>query len=372
MKKNGESKKTTGNKTKLLLFVEAFGGGVFTYIVDLANSLSKSYDITIAHGIREQTPKDYASYFEEGITLIHVKNYTREINMRKDMKALKEMKRLVKEIKPDIIHLHSTKSGVLGRVAFSGKKYAMFYTPHGYSFLMDDCSQAKKYMYKSIEKLCGFSRCMTISCSAGENQESLKLARMSAYINNGINIDYLQPLLGQAEEKKKKELVVFTLGRICYQKNPELFNQIAEQLPDINFLWIGDGELRDVLTSKNIKVTGWVNREEALKYSENADIFLLTSLWEGLPISLLEAMYMKKICIVTNVIGNRDVIKTGENGFVCDKLEDFVEVIKRVQAQRTEFDPVVKEAYSQILDEYNTKVMAKKYSDRYQEVLKSI
>ncbi len=87
MKKNGESKKTTGNKTKLLLFVEAFGGGVFTYIVDLANSLSKSYDITIAHGIREQTPKDYASYFEEGITLIHVKNYTREINMREDVKA---------------------------------------------------------------------------------------------------------------------------------------------------------------------------------------------------------------------------------------------------------------------------------------------
>lgn len=371
MKKSGKLNLSGGSKRKVLFFVEAFGGGVFTYIVDLANSLSENYEVWIAHGMRAQTPKNYMAYFNCDIKLIQVKNYAREISVRNDIKAFREMKQLVSQINPDIIHLHSTKAGVLGRVAFSGKKYALFYTPHGYSFLMDNCSQVKKLVYKSIEKICGQARCMTISCSAGEHLESLKLARKSAYINNGINIEYLQRLLDQTEVKGKKELLVFTLGRICYQKNPELFNEIAKQLPNVKFLWIGDGELRKVLTSNNIQIMGWVSREDALKYSKNADVFLLTSLWEGLPISLLEAMFMKKLCIVTNVIGNKDVITSGENGFVCEKVEDFVDVIKKVQANQSEFDYVTKEAYREILEEYNTKVMAKKYSDRYQEVLKS-
>lgn len=371
MIKNGESKQTKSRKLRLLVFVEAFGGGVFTYIVDLANSLSKSYEVWIVHGIRDQTPADYASYFNNEIKLIHLESYTREINLKKDLNAIVEMRKIAREIKPDIIHLHSSKSGVLGRLAFSGKKYALFYTPHGYSFLMDNCSSLKKGIYKSIERICGLARCMTISCSVGEHQESLKLTRKAAYINNGINIEQLQQLLDHTEAKGQKQLVVFTLGRICYQKNPELFNNIAKQLPQIKFLWIGDGELRGQLTSKNVEVTGWVSREEALQYSEDADIFLLTSLWEGLPISLLEAMFMKKICIVTDVIGNRDVITSGNNGFICKNIDEFVDVIKKVQAQANDYSPLVREAYAEILEEYNTKVMAKKYSERYQEVLKS-
>ena len=190
------------------------------------------------------------------------------------------------EIKPDVIHLHSSKAGAIGRVAFNGK-IPMFYTPHGYSFLMEN--------YKPMKR--------------------------------------------------------------------RMFNQIAESLPDVKFVWIGDGELREQLTSKNIEITGWADRSTAIRYAVNADVFLLPSRWEGLPISLLESMYMKKVCVVSNVIGNRDVIHNEENGFVCTKVEDFVKAIKECQS---EDGKLVERAYQDILKMYNTKVMAEQYSRKYE------
>lgn len=356
------------SKPKLLHFVESFGGGVFTYMVDLANQLSENYEVVIAHGFREQTPTNYTSYFKEGIQFITVQNFTRAIRLGQDLKTIIEMKRIVKEVKPEIIHLHSTKAGVLGRIAFRGRKYRLFYTPHGYSFLMDDCNQVKKIVYKAIEKVCGWSRCVTISCSEGEYKESNKLVKRSTFVNNGINIAYLKEVLDKHPVvEKNTRLVVFTLGRICYQKNPVLFNVIAEKLPSVTFLWIGDGELRNKLVSPNIIITGWLSREDALQYSINADIFLLTSIWEGLPISLLEAMYMKKFCVVTDIIGNSDVIHSGVNGYVCRSAEEFVEVIERIQADKGNLEEILERAYGDIVKEYNTKVMAENYREKYQE-----
>ena len=58
---------------------------------------------------------------------------------------------------------------------------------------------------------------------------------------------------------------ICTVGRIGFQKNPKLFNEIAQEFPDLQFTWIGDGELRNELTSKNINITGWLERKEVLK-----------------------------------------------------------------------------------------------------------
>lgn len=273
-------------KKKILYIVEAMGGGVFTYIVDLANELVNSYDMYIAYAVRKQTPENYKDYFDKRIHLIEVKNFGRAIDPAKDIAAFFEVKKIVAEIKPDVIHLHSSKAGAIGRVAFNGK-IPMFYTPHGYSFLMEN--------YKPMKR--------------------------------------------------------------------RMFNQIAESLPDVKFVWIGDGELREQLTSKNIEITGWADRSTAIRYAVNADVFLLPSRWEGLPISLLESMYMKKVCVVSNVIGNRDVIHNEENGFVCTKVEDFVKAIKECQS---EDGKLVERAYQDILKMYNTKVMAEQYSRKYE------
>ena len=349
-------------KKKILYIVEAMGGGVFTYIVDLANELVNEYDMYIAYAVRKQTPKNYKEYFDDRIHLIEVKNFGRAIDASKDLKAFFEIKNIADEVKPDIIHLHSSKAGALGRFAFNGNKIPMFYTPHGYSFLMEDCKPMKRVIYKVVESVCAKRNCTTISCSVGEHQETLKLTKRATYVNNGINMAELQDIMDKTE-KVEHPFTVFTLGRICYQKNPTLFNEIAEKLPDIRFVWIGDGELRKELKSKNIEITGWADRATAIRYAVNADVFLLPSRWEGLPISLLEAMYMKKTCVVSNVIGNRDVIHNGKNGFVCSGSDAFVKAIQDAQSEATS---LTEQAYKDILHEYNTINMAGHYSEIYQ------
>lgn len=349
-------------KKKILYIVEAMGGGVFTYIVDLANELINSYEMYIAYAIRKQTPKNYSDYFDKRIHLIEVKSFGRKINPIKDLASLFEVKRIAKEVKPDVIHLHSSKAGVIGRVAFDGKQVPLFYTPHGYSFLMENYKPLKRTMFKLIESICAKRNCMTISCSAGEHQETLKLTQNATYVNNGINMAELEEIIGKTE-KSSHPFTVYTLGRICYQKNPTLFNEIAEAMPDVKFVWIGDGELRDELTSKNIEITGWADRTTAIRYAVNADVFLLTSLWEGLPISLLESMYMKKVCVVSNVIGNRDVIHDRDNGYVCDSMEDFVTAIKE---RKQEY---VNKAYYDLVSSYETKIQAGSYSKLYNNYL---
>lgn len=276
-------------KKKILYVVEAMGGGVFTYIVTLANALVEKYDIYIAYAVRTQTPVNYEEYFDDRIHLIEVRSFGREINLLKELKAIDEVKKIVTEVKPDLIHLHSSKAGVIGRIAFNGKDIPLFYTPHGYSFLMQNYNSIKRWMFKMIEIICAKRNCTTISCSLGEHQETLRLTQKATYVNNAINVDELEDIIGKIKVKEHP-FTVYTLGRICHQKNPKLFNQIAKKLPGVRFIWIGDGELRNELTSANIEITGWVDRDEALRRSMNADVFLLTSLWEGLPISLLESM----------------------------------------------------------------------------------
>lgn len=350
-------------KKKILYIVEAMGGGVFTYIVDLANELVDTYDMYIAYAVRKQTPSNYKDYFDKRIHLIEVKNFARAINATKDIAAFFEIRKIANEVKPDIIHIHSSKAGALGRFAFNGKKIPLFYTPHGYSFLMQNSSEAKRKIYKGIEIICGKRNCTTISCSEGEHIESLKLNKQATYVNNGINMEQLQKLVDEVGNAEQHPFTVFTLGRICYQKNPAQFNAIALAMPDAHFLWIGDGELRNTLTAPNITITGWAERKEALRYSASGDVFVLTSLWEGLPISLLEAMYMKKVCVVSNVIGNRDVIHTGVNGFVCDNTEEYVQAIQSAKTKNVKH--LVEAAYQDIVDTYNTKNMANEYSKIY-------
>ena len=74
--------------------------------------------------------------------------------------------------------------------------------------------------------------------------------------------------------------------------------------------------LRGELKSDNIEITGWVNRERALRYLNESDMFVLFSAWEGLPIALLEAMYLEKVCVAAPIPGIKDVICDGENGFL--------------------------------------------------------
>lgn len=322
------------SKKKVLHIVESFGSGVFSFLVDLINGTDEDFDITVAYGVRKETLDNFKDYFSNRVKFIEVENFTRSINPKKDLKALKEIRNIVKEVKPDVVHLHSSKAGILGRLAVNGNKIKMFYNPHGFSFLKQDDSKLKRTLYWMIEEITAMfnKKCTIVGCSNGEYLEAKKLNKNAICINNGVDIEKLDK---ETKNLTKKEinynnLKICTVGRIGYQKNPEMFNKIAESFPNIQFTWIGDGALKDKLTSPNIKVTGWKTREEVLQILNENDIFILASLWEGLPLSLLEAMYMGKVCIVSDVIGNRDVILDGKNGFIAGDLNGYKDCINKI------------------------------------------
>lgn len=359
-------------KKKVLHLVEAMGGGVFTYLVELANGMSDEFDVSIAFGMRKETPENYEDYFNEGIKLIKVENFTRSLNVVKDIKAYIELRKIVKKEKPDIIHLHSSKAGALGRLLVGTGKAKMFYTPHGYSFLMENESGIKQQIYKTMEKILGKRKCLTVACGKSEWEQSRIVTKNSTYISNGVNIDKLNANLINANEQnledfniKKNVFTAYTVGRINYQKWPELFNEIAQKLPEMQFVWIGDGDMRDKLTADNIVITGWLEHKEAMELITKFDTFILASRYEGLPISLLEAMYMKKACVVSNVVGNRDVIKNDYNGYICDETDQFVEALKDIEKGNS--DKLIEQAYSDILNEFNSKCLCNKYKEVYNE-----
>lgn len=348
---------------KVMHIVEGFGGGVFTFLVDLINSTSEDYDIILVCAIRPQTPKDYKKYFDKNIKIIELNNACRNISLFKDLKLFFEIKQIISKNKPDIVHLHSSKAGFLGRLVCNDRKLKVFYNPHGYSFLKQDESKWKKNIYKMLEYLASKKCGKIVAVSDGEYEEALKLSKNSVLINNGIDISKLPKL--KNKETDIRNIKVCTIGRITYQKNPKVFNDIAKIFPNLKFTWIGDGEMMEVLTANNINITGWINKDEALRIMNDSDIFILSSLWEGLPIALLEAMYYKKICIVSNCIGNKDVIINGFNGFIANDIDEFISKIKDIINGNIDISFIQNNANNDILLKYNFELVKKKYKDIY-------
>lgn len=348
----------------ILHIVEAFGGGVVTYLNDLTRGqCNKNYKVYIAYGMRYETPPDFKQMFDSRITWIEIKNFRKPIGLH-DYKAYRELKDIQGQLKPNIVHLHSSKAGVIGRLLFRNRQTPLFYTPHGFAFLMKDASPLKRAFYKTVEYTCArLSHATTIACSEGEYKEARKLNRKATFVNNGISPEELQPYLRESGDMTHP--IVCTIGRILPQKNPVFFNRVAELLPSISFVWIGDGELRHRLTAPNITVTGWTGRDEAMKKLAEANIFLLPSLWEGLPISLLEAMYLKKLCIVSNVIGNRDVIQTGINGYIANTPEEFARIIEHTAKGETNYKEITQRSHKEVLNDYNSNLLADNYENIY-------
>lgn len=321
-------------KLKILHISETFIGGVYTYLKQLSQHSEndghfKTYIIYSAD--REETnEKGIFNDFPEGTELIRI-DMTREISPFRDLKSLFKIIALLRKINPDVIHLHSSKAGVLGRVArfFLFKKKVLFYSPHGYSFLRTDISAAKKKLYWMIEKnFQSIFKGETIACGDTEYQIANTIDK-SHLVRNGIDIEEVHRSFA---ENKNNVLTIGIVGRITFARNPVLFNQIALRFPDYQFIWVGDGELIHQLTAPNIRITGWLaDRKKLLREINNLDIYIQTSLWEGLPISVLEAMALQKPVLATNVIGNKDLVSPGETGYIFDnihELDAYFEILK--------------------------------------------
>lgn len=352
-------------KKKILMVCEAFGGGVFTYVSQLCNDMADNFDVYLAYSLRPQTPKNYREFLDKRVHLIEMNNVGIKglFSIKNDIAAIKELKVIKKNVNPDIIHLHSSVAGGLGRLAYKGNN--VLYTPHGYAHILMG-SEKKSKLYKMAEKILG-NRALTLTCCESEDEEARKFSKRTAYIETGVNLSDLSASLDGIEPVKNEKFTVFTLGRACVQKQPALFNRIAELVPEARFVWIGNGELENELTAPNLEVTGWKPRKEALEMAKGADAFILCSLGEAIAMSLIENMYIKKLILVSNTMGNKSVIQDGVNGYVCETAEEYAE---RIKAVMKEFPTSLPEkAYQDVLNIYNTETMMKKYIDLYEKLI---
>ena len=351
---------------KILMVCEAFGGGVFTYVSQLCNDMVADFEIYLAYSLRPQTPKNYKEFLDKRVHLIELQylGAKKITDLKNDILTVNELRKIEKNVRPDIIHLHSSIAGGLGRLAYKGKNNTVVYTPHGYAYILMGSGKKRK-VYMLAEKILG-NRAITLTCCESVDEEARKFSKRTAYIETSVNLDDLAASIDGIKPVKNDEFTVFTLGRVCVQKQPKVFNRIAELVPEAKFIWIGNGELENELTAPNLEITGWKPRKEALAMAKGADVFVLCSFGEAIAMSLIENMYIKKLILVSNTMGNKSVIKDGVNGYVCEKAEGYAEKIKSAMKEFPSSLP--ERAYQDVLQIYNTEVMKKKYVEFYKQI----
>jgi len=318
---------------KVVHVIEPFASGVAFFVKSLAETMPDDTHLVV-HGER----KEVMSAFEvkklfpsENVRFVRWKSANRSINPIKDLMALRELHTILRRFKEknmvDAVHLHSSKSGFLGRLAcrMAGIENVL-YTPNGASFLSGK-NRFVRGFYRQLEKVGSSLGGQVVCCSASEFEAYKKIGISATYINNGIN---LSDKTIKTTLKDSNKFSIVTSGRIVNQKNPYLFNEIASYfsgLDQFEFTWIGDGEERNVLTSPNIKITGWQNEEKARELIERSDLYISTSQYEGLSFAVLEALSHKKPVLLSNCVGNTDVVKQGRNGDLFDNKDEAISKI---------------------------------------------
>jgi glycosyltransferase involved in cell wall biosynthesis len=259
----------------------------------------------------------------------------RPVNIVKDLLALAEIYFFIKSNNIDVVHTHSSKAGILGRLAarLAGVK-AVIHTVHGWSF-NDFQPGFKNRVFIMLERLCGrVSNRIIVVCRRDlEKGLANRIGSADKYVLIKYGIDYqdFQPAgKGIREELriKRDELIVGSVACFKPQKSPLDFIRLASlvnrSLPGTRFILAGDGVMRKKIEAliselgleKQVILLGW--RKDIPQLLSSIDIFVLTSLWEGLPISLLEAMAAGLPAVVTDTGGVKDVVSEGKTGFLVE------------------------------------------------------
>ena len=336
-------------KTKVVHIVEANLGGIRQHVIDIVENLDRDkYDIYLIYSDRraDKVFFDEKAKLESCATLILCNEMQRELGFH-DLSAYRTLVEHIKTIKPDIVHCHSSKAGIVGRMAAKrcGVK-TIIYTPNAYAFETPDIGKLKKDVYIFAERfLSRHATSLTINVSKGEMAlaKKYKLDKDEKFtlIYNGIpDIEI------QSKDELKKELglrsdihYVGVTARCARQKDPMTFLAVAEKVVkernDVEFLYIGDGEMmgdmeafvEDHKLQSKVHLLGF--RSDASRIVGILDIYLSTALYEGLPYSMIEAMRAGVPIIATDTVGNKELVVEGENGkmFQIGAVKDAVNLI---------------------------------------------
>lgn len=196
-----------------------------------------------------------------------------------------------------IVHAHSSKAGGYVRMAVRrSRRRPLLYTPHCYAFERQDVSWPVRQAFRALEWVLSFNTTAVGACSPRE----ARLSRWAASSPRVVTVPNVRPPdLPKAEPSgQNRRLRVVGNGRLGPQKDPEFFARAfaaaVASHPDIEGVWIGGGENQyiDMLHEAGVEVTGWLPRQEALDIMATCDLYLHTALWEGFPISIMEAAGM--------------------------------------------------------------------------------
>lgn len=260
----------------------------------------------------------------------------REINPRMDVRALFALEKFIRQGGYHVVHTHSSKAGILGRMAARRARVPVIvHTVHGWGF-HDQMSGLKRRLYVAAEKFClpmtdKLVVVTQLDADAGlrygigrpENYQRIFSAiDLEEYRNVNIDIKAKKRALGLDPEAP----VVGCVGRLSPQKAPEYFMRmaaaVAEKVPNAQFLYVGGGSLREPMEAliQDLGIEGKVVlaglRRDVPELMNVMDVFVLLSLWEGLPRVFSQAMAAGLPVVASNVGGAAEVITHGDNGYL--------------------------------------------------------
>lgn len=301
-------------------------GGASVHLLDLAAGLqSRGYDITIlvgGQGVFLQHARD------RSLNCISLKHMIREIDLVVDVKAILELRSVLKRLKPDLIHLHSSKAGIIGRLSAIGLTAPCIFTAHGWAFT-EGVSPRRRFVYRFIERLMAPLANQIITVS--EYDKKLALAGRVASPNQLVVVHNGMPGVSVDVRTPRNE----TAGAVHFvmvarfeapKDQASLLRAFASLSPE---RWrlelIGDGPQMQVA----IDLTASLGLADNVTFSgactdvsarlSTSDVFVLISHWEGLPLTILEAMRAGLPVIASDVGGVSEAVLEGKTGYLITR-----------------------------------------------------
>lgn len=339
----------------LQIITQAELGGAQSVVANLSNVLCLEHEVTVVAG------KGNGKFWEglsPNVKKKAISSLKRNLSPFCDLLTLFYFIYLRIKLKPDIIHLHSSKAGTLGRLAFPRSK--VIYTVHGF-----DSIRIAYRKFLPIEKIMQKYCKAIVGVSLYDQNNLLKegVNHNVICIYNGIlplKLLNTDPFIFIKSYKYK----ILCVARLSPPKDVDLFLKIAYLLPEYAFIWIGNQHEFIGDKTKNVFFMG--NLFNAGAYNEYVDLFMLPSNYEGLPMVIIEAMSLAKPIISSNVGGISEIVRNGINGFTVNNTpECFVNKIRYVLEDRHVYSNYSKASFELFRDKLTVNTMVEKYLEIY-------
>lgn len=322
---------------KILHVCEYVRGGITTYMNEILRYQVSSGQTESVHLLMSRFNSDKIS-----VNGVHVHYYKYKRKLSEFLPAALRIQKQIRQIRPDIIHVHSSFAGLLVRICYLYKKERprIVYCAHGWSFLME-VSPLKKALYGVLEKVLSSKTDLIIDISTKEYLGAQKYRipdDKSLVIPNGIDerTNLVRPVTVSMVHDPSKITLLF-VGRFDRQKGFDLLVDFFKSHPLRNTILyaVGENVLDPAMKEEmpdNIVSLGWVDHSTIDFYYQQADAVIIPSRWEGFGLVAVEAMKNKKPVLASNRGDLPELVKNGINGYLfdLDHLDDLTRILTTV------------------------------------------